>query len=45
MRLQHATREERWWLAAVLDRISRDLGTRVACDADGMLHARPIGPH
>jgi len=45
MRLQHATREEQWWLAAVLDRISRDRGTRVACDADGMLHARPIGPH
>ena len=45
MRLQHATRAERWWLAAVLDRISHDLGTRVTCDTDGMLHARPIGPH
>jgi poly-gamma-glutamate capsule biosynthesis protein CapA/YwtB (metallophosphatase superfamily) len=44
MRLQHATRDERWWLAAVLDRISRDLDTRVACDSEGMLHARPIGP-
>jgi poly-gamma-glutamate capsule biosynthesis protein CapA/YwtB (metallophosphatase superfamily) len=44
MRLEHATRDERWWLAAVLDRISRGLGTRVACDAAGMLHARPIGP-
>jgi poly-gamma-glutamate capsule biosynthesis protein CapA/YwtB (metallophosphatase superfamily) len=44
MRLEHASRNERWWLAAVLDRISRELGTRVACDAEGMLHARPIGP-
>jgi poly-gamma-glutamate capsule biosynthesis protein CapA/YwtB (metallophosphatase superfamily) len=43
LRLEHAARDERWWLAAVLDRISRELGTRVACDADGMLHARPIG--
>jgi poly-gamma-glutamate capsule biosynthesis protein CapA/YwtB (metallophosphatase superfamily) len=44
MRLEHATRDERWWLAAVLDRVSRELGTRVACDSDGMLRARPIGP-
>jgi poly-gamma-glutamate capsule biosynthesis protein CapA/YwtB (metallophosphatase superfamily) len=44
MRLEHATREERWWLAAVLDRISRELGTRVECESNGMLHARPIGP-
>jgi poly-gamma-glutamate capsule biosynthesis protein CapA/YwtB (metallophosphatase superfamily) len=44
MRLEHATHDERWWLAAVLDRISRDLGTRVAEDRDDMLQARPIGP-
>ena len=44
MRLEHATRDERWWLAAVLDRVSRELGTRVECDSDGMLQARPIGP-
>jgi poly-gamma-glutamate capsule biosynthesis protein CapA/YwtB (metallophosphatase superfamily) len=44
MRLHHATQPDGWWLAAVLDRISRDLGTRVACEADGMLAARPIGP-
>jgi poly-gamma-glutamate capsule biosynthesis protein CapA/YwtB (metallophosphatase superfamily) len=44
MRLEHATRDECWWLAAVLDRVSRELGTRVACDSDGMLRARPIGP-
>jgi poly-gamma-glutamate capsule biosynthesis protein CapA/YwtB (metallophosphatase superfamily) len=43
MRLEHAARDECWWLAAVLDRVSRELGTRVACDSDGMLRARPIG--
>ncbi|GAA3835715.1 CapA family protein [Sphaerisporangium flaviroseum] len=37
MRLAHASREDSEWLRAVLDRVGRDFGTRVACAPDGTL--------
>jgi poly-gamma-glutamate synthesis protein (capsule biosynthesis protein) len=39
-RLEHATAEDRRWLASTLDRESRLLGTAVELDADGSLRLR-----
>ncbi|MEV7966202.1 CapA family protein [Sphaerisporangium sp. NPDC088356] len=40
LRLQHASREESEWLQAVLDRVSRDFGSRVDLEPDGTLALR-----
>jgi poly-gamma-glutamate capsule biosynthesis protein CapA/YwtB (metallophosphatase superfamily) len=39
MRLRHASGEDREWLRATLDRVSRGFGVRVTVDSDGMLAA------
>jgi poly-gamma-glutamate capsule biosynthesis protein CapA/YwtB (metallophosphatase superfamily) len=44
MRLHHARPADRQWLAAVLDRISHDFGSRVDLRPDGMLALRPAPP-
>jgi poly-gamma-glutamate synthesis protein (capsule biosynthesis protein) len=41
MRLGHAAAADRWWLRAVLDRISRGFGSRVDLRPDGMLALGP----
>jgi poly-gamma-glutamate capsule biosynthesis protein CapA/YwtB (metallophosphatase superfamily) len=41
MRLYQAPAADRQWLSAVLDRISRDFGSRVDLRPDGMLALRP----
>ncbi|WP_326637806.1 CapA family protein [Streptosporangium sp. NBC_01755] len=40
MRLQHASSEDSEWLQAVLDRVGRDLGSRVDLEPDGALALR-----
>jgi poly-gamma-glutamate capsule biosynthesis protein CapA/YwtB (metallophosphatase superfamily) len=41
MRLHQAPAEDRQWLSAVLDRISRGFGSRIDLQPDGMLALRP----
>ncbi|MCW2875952.1 MAG: poly-gamma-glutamate synthesis protein [Sphaerisporangium sp.] len=41
MRLHHASSEDSRWLQAALDRVSRDFGSRVALEPDGMLSLQP----
>ncbi|WP_405145270.1 CapA family protein [Sphaerisporangium sp. NBC_01403] len=40
LRLRHASREDSEWLQAVLDRVSRDFGSRVGLEPDGTLALR-----
>ncbi|MFB6945483.1 MULTISPECIES: CapA family protein [unclassified Streptomyces] len=42
MRLEHASPEDTEWLRAVLDRRSREFGTRVDSGPDGTLTPRPL---
>ncbi|MGW0997463.1 CapA family protein [Streptomyces sp. NPDC002520] len=44
MRLEHASGKDTDWLRTVLDRCSRDFGTRVEHADDGTLTARPLRP-
>ncbi|MEU9388189.1 hypothetical protein AB0D38_48050, partial [Streptomyces sp. NPDC048279] len=41
MRLEHASAEDTEWLRAVVDRHSREFGTRVDGTPDGTLTVRP----
>ena len=41
MRLEQAPAADRQWLRTVVDRISRDFGSRVELRPDGMLILRP----